>query len=150
MNALTIKPASAAAPAAIAAGVIGGLQLGVAANAPLPAFKEGVVGLKGDGTETSDSILARLSRGESVITAKATRRDKGLFEAANKLQLEDYIQKNYVLPALQEKQQEERVMFDDYRLYLAMLENKRSGERGADKIVRAIKENNDNRRRHWA
>ncbi|WP_312922939.1 hypothetical protein [Empedobacter brevis] len=36
-------------------------------------FKDGVVGLNGPGSETSDSIPARLSRGESVITAKGTR-----------------------------------------------------------------------------
>jgi len=36
-------------------------------------FKDGVVSLKGDGTETSDSIPAWLSKGESVITARATK-----------------------------------------------------------------------------
>ena len=37
-----------------------------------PGFAGGVVGLNGPGTETSDSIPARLSRGESVITARGT------------------------------------------------------------------------------
>jgi len=36
-------------------------------------FKDGVVALDGDGTETSDSIPAWLSKGESVITARATK-----------------------------------------------------------------------------
>ena len=36
-------------------------------------FKDGVVNLDGKGDETSDSIPAWLSRGESVITAKATK-----------------------------------------------------------------------------
>lgn len=36
-------------------------------------FKDGVIDLDGAGTETSDSIPAWLSRGESVITAKATK-----------------------------------------------------------------------------
>lgn len=44
-----------------------------------PAFAEGVIDLKGPGTEKSDSINARLSRGESVMTAKETREDKKLF-----------------------------------------------------------------------
>lgn len=44
-------------------------------------FKEGVIDLQGPGTETSDSIPARLSKGESVITAKVTRKRKGLLEA---------------------------------------------------------------------
>jgi hypothetical protein len=41
---------------------------------PRPAFATGVIGLEGPGTATSDSIDARLSRGESVMTAKATER----------------------------------------------------------------------------
>ena len=36
-------------------------------------LKDGVVSLEGDGTETSDSIPAWLSKGESVITARATK-----------------------------------------------------------------------------
>lgn len=39
-----------------------------------PKFATGVIGLDGEGTETSDSIDARLSKGESVLTAKATRK----------------------------------------------------------------------------
>jgi len=37
-------------------------------------FATGVIGLDGSGTSTSDSISARLSKGESVMTAKATER----------------------------------------------------------------------------
>lgn len=44
-------------------------------------FKEGVIDLKGPGTETSDSIPARLSKGESVMTAKVTKKRKSLLEA---------------------------------------------------------------------
>lgn len=48
---------------------------GIAASA-IPEFKKfarGVIGLEGAGTATSDSIDAKLSRGESVMTAKATK-----------------------------------------------------------------------------
>lgn len=41
---------------------------------PKAKFAGGVIGLEGEGTSTSDSIDAKLSRGESVITAKATNR----------------------------------------------------------------------------
>jgi hypothetical protein len=41
-------------------------------NATPQNFAEGVIGLNGPGTATSDSIPANLSRGESVITAAAT------------------------------------------------------------------------------
>ena len=40
---------------------------------PPPKFATGVVGLDGPGNETSDSIPAYLSKGESVITARGTR-----------------------------------------------------------------------------
>jgi hypothetical protein len=39
----------------------------------VPKFASGVIGLSGAGTETSDSISARLSKGESVMTARATK-----------------------------------------------------------------------------
>ena len=44
-------------------------------------YKEGVIDLKGPGTETSDSIPARLSKGESVITAKTTKKRKHILQA---------------------------------------------------------------------
>lgn len=46
-------------------------------------FKDGVIDLQGPGTERSDSIPARLSKGESVMTAEATKRYKPLLEAMN-------------------------------------------------------------------
>ena len=50
------------------------VQIGMIASKQPPAFATGVIGLDGPGTATSDSIDARLSRGESVMTAKATER----------------------------------------------------------------------------
>jgi hypothetical protein len=46
-------------------------------------FKDGVVDLDGPGTTRSDSIPARLSRGESVINAEATKKWKPLLEDIN-------------------------------------------------------------------
>jgi peroxiredoxin family protein/ribosomal protein L29 len=148
INFLTAKPPNV--PASVAAGVAGAIQLGVAVNAPVPAFAEGVVGLNGDGTETSDSILARLSKGESVITAKGTRQDRGLFEAANKMKLEEYINKNYVLPVLLKKQQDDKAMFDDYRLYRSLQDLRHSDKANTRMIVNAIKTEKVNSRRYWA
>ena len=148
VNFLTAKPPNPAG--AIAAGITGAIQTGVVINQPLPAFAKGVVDLKGEGTETSDSIFARLSKGESVVTAKATRQDKGLFEAANKLMLEDYIHANYVLPALKDKQNSDKAMFDDYRLYLSLQNIKSNDSRNTEKIVQAIVRQKNNRHRYWA
>ena len=52
---------------------LGGAQLAVAASQPIPRFSKGVLKLNGPGTETSDSVHAMLSRGESVMTAKETK-----------------------------------------------------------------------------
>ena len=48
-----------------------------------PGFADGVIGLKGPGTGTSDSINARLSAGESVITAAGTARNREVLTMAN-------------------------------------------------------------------
>lgn len=60
------------------------------------AFKDGVENLDGPGTETSDSIIARLSKGESVATAKATKENPGLVTAMNDGSVDEYIEKNYL------------------------------------------------------
>ena len=48
-------------------------------------FAKGAINIQGGGTETSDSIPARLSRGESVMTAKATKMFGGLLYAMNQV-----------------------------------------------------------------
>ncbi len=53
--------------------ILNGLVMQARASA---GFKDGVVDLAGPGTETSDSIPAWLSKGESVITASSTRANK--------------------------------------------------------------------------
>lgn len=49
------------------------LVAGLANVAKIAQLKDGAIELQGAGTETSDSIPAMLSRGESVMTAKETR-----------------------------------------------------------------------------
>jgi len=60
----------AAIPFQLFAGLTGALQLAVVANSKLPKFAAGIFGLEGPGNGTSDSILAMLSRGESVVPEK--------------------------------------------------------------------------------
>ena len=124
-----------------------GKAKGLIEGANAPKFATGVVDLKGEGTETSDSIWARLSKGESVITAKGTRQDKGLFKAANKMQLQEYINQNYVLPLMLRKENEKQSAFDDYRLYLAMMNNQKAVRDGSRQVVDAIKRRS--RRYDW-
>jgi hypothetical protein len=77
INAFQLGPIAGAIMAAVIAAT-GVAQIAViASQAPPPPpnkFATGVIGLDGEGTETSDSIDARLSKGESVLTAKATRK----------------------------------------------------------------------------
>jgi len=62
---------------AAAAAMVAG-YLGIKANAAdaTSGYAEGVIDLDGKGTETSDDIPARLSKGESVMTAKTTKKNK--------------------------------------------------------------------------
>ena len=98
-SALTAPPPISFVLAALA-GALGAVQIGIIASQPTPQFAKGVVDLQGEGTATSDSIHAKLSKGESVITAKETSKHRGLLEAMNKGLAEKYILSNYVKPAL--------------------------------------------------
>lgn len=64
-----------------AAAVVGGTAL-LAAFALIKGFSTGGY-VSGSGTGTSDSIPARLSNGEFVVNAKATKRNRDLLEAIN-------------------------------------------------------------------
>lgn len=61
-----------------------------------PAFREGVIDLAGKGTKHSDSINARLSVGESVMTSDETSEHKGLLLAIRHKKLDDYLQREYL------------------------------------------------------
>jgi hypothetical protein len=87
-------------PLSIIAGVLGAAQVAAIAAQPLPQFAKGVIDLQGKGTGTSDSILARLSKGESVMTNEETKQHKPLFTAIRNGMLDEYINKNYVRPAI--------------------------------------------------
>lgn len=117
------------------------LQLAAIAASPIPAFKDGVIDLKGKGTETSDSNLALLSKGESVMTAKETRKYKPVLEAIRKDRFEDYIMKVY-LKQIQGKNKEANSTLDEwlYRSYLAQQKLISATEKQGDKVSRAVRE----------
>lgn len=66
-------------------------------------FKDGVIDLAGPGTTTSDSIPAKLSKGESVMTAKETRKYKDELQAIRNNQFEDFVLDKYITPYLSGK-----------------------------------------------
>jgi len=63
------------------AGAFAATQIGLIAAQPIPEFAKGGIDIAGPGTETSDSILARLSKGESVMTAEETKAFKPTLRA---------------------------------------------------------------------
>lgn len=72
--------------AAVAALVGGVAALSTAfSSASTAGFADGVIDLQGAGTTKSDSIPARLSRGESVMTAEATAKYKPILEQMQNL-----------------------------------------------------------------
>ena len=73
-KALTAAPPPFNFALAASVAAFGAIQVNEIRKQRVPGFKEGVIGLTGPGTETSDSIPAFLSRGESVMTAEETRR----------------------------------------------------------------------------
>lgn len=73
-------------PAVIAAIAAGFAAVSALANNS-PAFRDGVVDFQGKGTGTSDSNTVRISKGESVITADATKKNRDILEAMNKGQV---------------------------------------------------------------
>lgn len=58
-------------------------------NRQQPRFAKGVIDLKGPGTGTSDSIDAKISRGESIIRADRTAASKNLLTAINDGRISD-------------------------------------------------------------
>lgn len=62
-----------------------------AINKEKPRFAKGKVNIQGPGTKTSDSIEAKISRGESVINASATERSAKLLEGINSGRIDDRV-----------------------------------------------------------
>ena len=89
---------------------IGAAQVALIASQPTPKFKDGVVGFNGIvggvGTGTSDSNLAWLSKGESVIPAQATGQNLGLVTSLVNGDVDKYIKSHYILPAIEKKEAE--------------------------------------------
>lgn len=80
----------AGAIAAVTVGVATALQISKIDQAT-PGFKKGKININGPGTTTSDSIFARISKGESVVNAAATAKYTDALEAINSMRFEKYL-----------------------------------------------------------
>jgi hypothetical protein len=69
----------------------GAIEAGFVLTKQIPAYKKGKIRIDGPGNETSDSIVARLSKNESVINAAATKKYQPALEAINSMKFEEYI-----------------------------------------------------------
>lgn len=103
----------------IAAALLGLTAVSVGAqiatiNAQTPGFKDGVIDLQGPGTSTSDSIVARLSKGESVMTAAETRQHRDELMAIRNGTFDDLVIEKYIAPALIEQKQKQNGFAENF------------------------------------
>ncbi len=95
INAFATLPYPAAIVASLAIAATTAAQLAII-NKQQPRFKDGVLNLKGPGTSTSDSIHARLSKGESVMTANETKGSYQILKAVRGGKLNDQVMREIV------------------------------------------------------
>jgi hypothetical protein len=118
-GAVAVAKALAAAPPPINIPLIAfqvaqtAVQLALIQSQPTPKFKDGIIDLQGEGTGTSDSIHAMLSKGESVMTASETKKYKPLLSSIRKGEFEKYSEMNIVRPAI--KRERERWIKEEQR-----------------------------------
>lgn len=115
-----------------------------AAKQAIAGFKDGVIMLQGEGTETSDSIPAFLSKNESVIKAKQSKKYSGLLRAINDDELDKYIAYNWHnLPV-----PKERINKKDNAFIEALTNNLGSKGFSEDGIIETLKkmDKNENKR----
>lgn len=79
VNAFATLPYPAALVASVLIAAQTAAQIAII-NSEQPRFAKGVIDLKGPGSKTSDSIPARLSKGESVMTADETGSSMGILK----------------------------------------------------------------------
>lgn len=85
-------PAAIVAAALIAAKTVA--EIAIIGNQNYSGYAKGVLNLKGPGTATSDSIPARLSKGESVMTASETKNSFGILKEIRAKRLDDNVMKD--------------------------------------------------------
>lgn len=87
-NALSKVATIPLVPFILAQGLV---QAAVVLAKPIPKYRHGKVSIDGEGTETSDSIPAMLSKGETVITARQTRKHTDALTAIHEDRFESWL-----------------------------------------------------------
>jgi len=147
--------------AAFALGAMSIKQISAIESAQFPqAFKDGVIDLKGPGTETSDSIPARLSRGESVMTAEETKRYKPVLQAIRDGEFEAFVAKKYTggISAHRDSDSFAQNISNSFEMQTAELanllrQNRKVAVKNVDELAKAINQpktaHKVHRRRAW-
>ena len=132
--ALTMSLAQQGYPTGLVTGLIAlaqaGVQAGIIMSKTPPKFAKGVVALNGPGNETSDSIAAYLSKGESIITAKATKQYAPLLEAMNAGTFSNYMP----IPQMPDVSQHAEAVRTNSHSAIERLDYERLGEAFAKKV----------------
>ncbi len=110
-TALGVVKASPVIPLMALVAALGAVQLAVVAARPLPKFARGTEFVNGEGTSTSDSILARLSVGERVVPAGINRQLAGIPNA----DLPKLMSMNYDALTRQVKAQSDNALMDELK-----------------------------------
>lgn len=144
---VALSPATFGAPFSIVAAATGAAQTALVLA---QKFAEGVIDLKGPGTGTSDSIPARLSKGESVMTAKETKEHRPVLTAIRGGKFEDLIKEQYIAPELEKMRLQSQVIVqrqDDTeqqnRLYKAVRNNKKVQLENVEELAASIADKMD-------
>jgi len=146
-TAAAIAKAAPVIPLMAFAAIAGAAQLAIVSARPIPKYKDGVIDLQGKGTGTSDSIDAKLSKGESVMTAKETSDNLGLLWAVRNNKLEDYINRAWVLPALNKADEVKRQKEQRYNKMMKKVGKKT--EFDTSDLERAVKRNGSVKISNW-
>lgn len=150
---IVIQAAQAIIKAYVDYGYIAGTAVGLAITAAAAyqldqvdeskGYKEGVININGPGDAQSDSIKARLSKGESVMTAEETRNNMGLLKAIRAKKIDD----RYISELIA-KQGGSQQVFDDSRIVTELQKQKYPDlvRQGAD--IYEAKKMGDNARKY--
>jgi hypothetical protein len=162
-TAVNIVQAGVNIPLAVAMGIVGGLQAAAVLARPIPKFAKGTDRVKG-GVKGQDSVHALLMPDEAIITANQNMATPGLAKAWNEGRLDEYINKNFVLPKISELLSSNgstaermatsaKVNFpDEYALARVMSRNKGVQIENADYLANKIAKSlgSMNTKRGWA
>lgn len=120
MRAFATLPTPAAIVQSLIIAAQGASQLAIVNRQPAK-FAKGVIDLQGPGTTTSDSIPARLSRRESVMTADETIKAKGILTDIRAKRLDDRVMAN-----LRKPKQSPVYVFNDERIISELREMRKN------------------------